>query len=405
MKKLLLSILLFSVLVPNRWAADTEPLAPFLKLTGSSRQSALGGAYAGAWADSDTVTINPAGLYGIEGVNGHLTYFSLYEGFNYISGFVGNSFEFGTLGINFAHFSSGSEEGTVFNSSGDLVKSGESISAAGNAISVTYANTFLWGIATGASIKLVQENFSNPPLTMVAADIGASKRFLQDRLVLGASLMNIGPGKKRADDSGITDQLPIFGRIGAGFVAFRRKNHEVTLFTDMTATKAENIGFHVGAEYNVFRYVFLRGGYEPTSLAEKMSLGAGFRYGYKKWTYALDYALRTNSDFGTSNKFTLKAVYNYDVTPEKTLRKRTKRKRQIKFGLANVPLSWDQVLRMVSAGSEDYVRVITKDGDELVGQVSSVLPDEMEIITDDGERKAIPKDNIIIMFKVLNSEQ
>jgi len=398
-----LRILLLFVTASSLWAATSEPLLPFLKLSDSARQSSLGSAYTAMYAEADAVGVNPAGIYGIKGFNGYLTYFGLFEGFKYFSGFVGQDFSFGTLGIHVIHFGASSDDGTVFNASGDLVPSGESIDSSSNAFSVTYAHSFFWDLAIGASAKVVMENFSSTPFTTVAFDVGAQKRFFRNRFIVGASILNLGPGKTRTDGTGFTDPLPILGRLGLGYLVLQKRNHQVMVLADLTGTRAEPYVVHLGAEYNLFRYAYFRIGYEPNALHERFSFGVGAKYGRGKMTYAADYGLRTHDEFGASNKVTLKAVYDWD-TVRRRVKKREKapQKKKLKFGLANVPLSWDHIIRMVSDGSEDYVRVIQKDGTETVGKLESVLPEKMELTTLSGETKEIPKENVIIMFQVLD---
>jgi len=401
MKKILLFVIA-SFFVFDLYAG--EAITPFLKISGSSRQDALGGAYAAMPVATDAVGVNPAGLFGIKGVNAYITYFSLFEGIEFTKAFVGNDFAFGVVSFSMSNLDSGKLSQTVLDSAGKVIPTQQNFGVSGKSFVASYANVFFWDLALGASLKLVREDFIDPPFTTVAIDIGAQKQFFKKRLLTGFSVFNLSPPRTRAAGSStdpvVTDLLPLTARLGLGYRQQIKKDHELVFLTDLEFAIADPVHFRLGLEYTFRNFISIRMGYIAGSADQGITSGIGVKTSLATTEYILDYGLQNHAEFGITNQFTFKIGYKWQKQVKEKVEIVEKIVEKKKFSPVGMPLSWDQITRMASAGSDNFIRIVEKNGEERTGKLVSVLPDELEIDQEDDENIFISKDNIIIMFVI-----
>jgi hypothetical protein len=317
-------------------AAANQPVAEFLRLSGSARVDGMAGAYTARGANADGVSVNPASLHGLQRLDAYFTFFELMDSTTYFRGYIGDNFgKYGTFGVNVSNISSGSIQGTTANSFGDVESNGTFFGVSGQAYALTWAHSFLWDMATGISVKVIREDFSISQETMVAVDLGVQKTFFKDKLMTGISFLNLGPPVSRGD-SGRTDNLPMMARFGLGYTVLDVRNHEVVVLTDTSLS--DDLGFQVqvGAEYKLFEMIYTRVGLFPNSPNENFAAGLGLHRMMNQTHYSIDYTMQSNKFSGLSNRITVQASWE----PETARR------------LANV-----------------RVQVILKDGSVLVGRI------------------------------------
>ena len=349
-----------TVLASSTTFAAVQSVAQFLKVSGSSRQDSLGGSYTAVRGQADALGRNPASIYGIQGLNANVTYFALAEGINYFKGFVGSASRYGTFGFSMTNIDSGAIESTSVDASGNVTTNGRIFGVSGQAFAVSYSNVFAWNMATGVSLKYVREDFATRTFNTVAFDMGAQKEFWHDRILTGVSFLNLGPGNRRSDGTGITENLPMSVRLGLGFKAYQKKDHEILFLTDTTYNSDDQVLVGTGLEYVAFNLVSARFGYSPVSLNQKFSFGLGLQTRIDKVQYALDYALQNNSDLGWSNRFTVKVSTgaSFQAAPERDSR-------------GNAPQSIEDKINALPDHQKNtvYVKVILVDSTELKGKV------------------------------------
>lgn len=286
-----------------------QPVAEFLTLSGSSRHDGMGGAYTSMFATSDAVGINPAGIYGLQRLDTFFTFFELAESTTYTRGFIGDSFgKYGVVGANIAAISSGAIENTTVNSFGDVSSTGSYFGVSGQSYSLTYANSFLWDLATGMSLKIIREDYAVSQSTMYAADIGFQRNFFGDVLRVGAAALNIGPSVERSE-SNTADYLPLTTKLGVGYKTLDVHNHKIVVNTDVGWSVDRDFLLNIGFEYTMFEHIFVRAGMFPLSPDDSFAVGMGFRKLFNETNYAVDYAMHNNRNIGLTNRITVKASW------------------------------------------------------------------------------------------------
>ena len=187
--------LLLIIILVLPFQSGHAALAEFLTISGSARQDAAGGSFSAIPMHADGVGTNPASVEQFTDLHGFFTYAPFFHGVNYFKGYIGDRFKYGSFGIQFTSWDSGSIESTEVDSNGNISKTGKKFGFSGQAFGLTYANSFFWGVSTGATLKLIREDLATLTYNTVGIDLGAQKQILKNRLMFGVSVLNSGPAQ------------------------------------------------------------------------------------------------------------------------------------------------------------------------------------------------------------------
>ncbi|MDD4050718.1 MAG: PorV/PorQ family protein [candidate division Zixibacteria bacterium] len=113
-------------------------------------------------------------------------------------------------------------------------------------------------------------------------------------LMLHASAANIGPAFTFITED---QSQPSIYRAGVGY-----HRDQLSATADYVNIKSGEGHLHLGGEYLVHKYLFLRGGYQTGYDSRNFSAGAGFIYDQLRIDYAF---VPYKSDMGSSHRFTL----------------------------------------------------------------------------------------------------
>jgi hypothetical protein len=293
MKALLAAVLLASPAL----GAET---AAFLDIGPGARAIGLGGAYTALADDADAVYWNPAGLARLEKRNASLSHAELNQG---------NRHDF----LSYAHPTSRAVLGAAFTylSYGQLTgrdAMGRTTGAynASDAAGAIGAGVKTEDIDFGGSIKFIQSHIGSAQASGVAFDAGVRREepLSSGKLVIGASLRNMGPGLKY---DGQRNDLPLRASFGGAYKFAGGHALAVELQNGPRGAGSEG---GAGGEYQAMEGVFLRLGYTSKSAAAD---GTGFDaargltigLGMKRGGYSLDYAAQAAGALGATHRFTL----------------------------------------------------------------------------------------------------
>lgn len=274
----------------------------FLKLDIGARAAGMGGAFAGVADDSTAMYWNPAGLDRIPDGNLSLMHAALFEDisydwFSYAQAVLG----VGTIGIGAQYMSYGSIK--KLDSTG--LETG-SMNPTDSALMIAYANKF-FGVHAGISVKYISSTIDSSA-SAYAFDAGVMKGFMQDRLMFGAVVQNVGTGLKYVNDEA---PLPMNIKIGGAYNL--SENWLVAL--DINSPVDNEAAFAGGSEYvqslNKDLSVALRAGYntrnKDTGGLNGVTVGAGIDYA----GYTIDYAFVPYGNLGDTQRIALTIKFGY----------------------------------------------------------------------------------------------
>lgn len=287
---LCLSVYLFAF-VSKDGAGTTS--GQFLKLGAGARAPAMGEAFAGISDDATAIYWNPAGLNNIVQKEISLMYAMWFEEINHNNIFYVHPTEIGNFGAGIQYISYGTLEGLDENGN-----PADDFSPTDLSITISYAREIA-KINLGASAKYISSKIKETA-TAFAIDIGAMKKFKDDKLSLGFVLQNLGTGLKYIKEE---DPLPMRIKIGAGY----KIKENITTGFDITLPSDNEIIIGLGGEYN-YRIkentiVSARLGYNTTAKDVEgglKGLTAGLGGNYK--TYKIDYAFVPYGDLGITHR-------------------------------------------------------------------------------------------------------
>ncbi len=283
-------------------AAQGTSTYDFLRLDEGARAAALGGSFTASTDDPNAIFYNPAGLATLSARRISVGFFKHLMDINagYASfgteipqlGFVGGGIEY----INYGEFKRTGEEGQ------DL----GTFSAGELALSAGYAGQLQEGLLYGANAKFIYSSIAEVASTAAAIDLGLQYAAVPGRLLVGASLMNLGTQIEPYVNT--REDLPLDFKIGAAIypehlpAAIMVDFHKLNEFQDNFGDRLKQ--FSVGAEFTVSPNVFLRFGYNNEQRQELkvgsssglsgLSIGGGIATG----SYTIDYAFTSYGDIG-----------------------------------------------------------------------------------------------------------
>lgn len=279
-------------------AAQTSTAVPFLLISPSSRNSAMGEAGVAIANDVSAVFWNPAGLgfqKGMELSLNHSNWLPQFQQsdlfFEYASYKMDVPATGGTLGAALTYLNLGEfERRDEGNNSLGTFKSYEI------AFTAAYGTRLDEDIALGVGLRLIHSSLSqvgtareqgSGTATAVAGDIGVlyrpSKLMLPfsdtdigGRLALGASISNIGPSISYIDESQ-SDPLPTALRLGFAYDLVHEKYNTLTWTTDVTKLLVSRTDRTADPFYEaVYK------SWEGDNVLNTFTLGTGFEYWYSQ---------------------------------------------------------------------------------------------------------------------------
>ncbi|MDD5630283.1 MAG: PorV/PorQ family protein [Elusimicrobia bacterium] len=296
------------MLAPSAFSAGAAGTAgaEFLKLAGSARESALGGAAAAGAQGADALFSNPAGLASLRPDSrseASLSYDNLLE-----SSYLGSAAwgrplgRSGAVGAELVYFSQDAQ--TAYNGQGDAVGSFRPYDLA---VGAAYARRF-GGFAAGAGLKLIRSSVDDASGTSAAVDFGAQAPgvvLVGDRpLDIGAYVSNLGPPIKVG---GASAPLPLAIVGGALWHLADPVDASFDLHLPSDQDPYVSLGVEASYRFDQRRHsAFLRLGYDQSHARELdgaagMTAGGGLDLG----SFRVDYAWVPYGDLGMQNRVTL----------------------------------------------------------------------------------------------------
>jgi long-subunit fatty acid transport protein len=311
-KRILLSLAVIGVTLctcPVVLRAGGTTTYDFLRSDVSARAAALGGSFVTMIDDPNSIFYNPAGLASLTGNRVSFGFFKHLMDINsgYASygteipklGFVG----FGAVYINYGQFQQTGEEGQNLGTFG----------AGEFALSAGYAGELESGFNYGVNAKFIYSSIANYNSSGAAVDFGLLYSAVPQRLILGASLLNLGTQFNPYINT--REDLPLDLKIGASIypehlpavilVSFDGLNEQQNNFGNRLKA------FAVGVEFTASPNVQLRFGYNNEN-RQDLTIGqsAGFAglslgIGFTNNTYNIDYGYTSYGKIGDLHRVSI----------------------------------------------------------------------------------------------------
>ena len=285
--------------------------APFLRISPSARQVALGEAFAALADDINLLRYNVGGLGNIDRVMLAVNFHNWIDDTH--QGAVGLALpsRFGVLGFDFTYFNEGQIE--VLDES--FRKTGATTLSEDFVFSAAYGSGLQWRgirIAFGAAFRLLRQNLVGERSSASAIDLGAH---LRHRAVsLAATVQNIGFDQVRFKE--LESSLPRTLRLGAAIEVPFPESARLALAADAAWTRSQSMRSYLGGELVIGELIALRAGYQVHhSSPSPFSAGFGL-YIPMAWLARsltrFDYAYSPLEDFETTaHRFSL--LFNFNA--------------------------------------------------------------------------------------------
>ncbi len=329
MKKIIIIYLAFVVAVFAQSKVGSTA-SPFLNIGNGARAIGMGSAFTGTANDISALYWNPAGASRV-GTNSAMFTQSNWIAdikYNWVAGMMDIG-DLGTIGVSLTYLDYGDMEITTMS---DQEGTGQYFSAHDMAFGITYAANLTDRFSIGGSVKYIENKIWEVSASTVAFDLGIL--FYSDfaGIRLGATITNLGPdmqlnGKNLFIEHDIdpnnygnnsrilarweTDQfpLPLTFKIGLASDILDIEDHKFTLAADIMHPNDNDEYVNLGAEYQMFNILSLRGGYKSLFLdnsEEGLTLGFGLKYDIAdNLGVYFDYAYQDVKVFGNAQHFSL----------------------------------------------------------------------------------------------------
>jgi len=293
-------VALLFLLTPALALADPgETGFAFLKLGVGARPMGMGSAYVAIADDPTAVYWNPAGLATISKTQVTAMHNEWIQDFRQEFVAVGAKAGPGSLGFGFSGFYADEFErrddtGVLTGHFGfnDIAMTG------------AYGLPVTKGLDAGLAVRYVREMIDQESATSLMADLGAQYRLRDTGVAFGAAIQNLGGDSKFVSES---FPIPMTWRVGAAATRpLAKLQGRGTLTAELRQAKADDMHFHIGAEYSYKEHVALRVGGKFGYDNEDVSFGLGLA---KDW-FHFDYAMvPLSSDLGTTHFFSVTGVF------------------------------------------------------------------------------------------------
>ena len=300
----ILSVLLFeNVVIAAFSSADLGTTsATFLKLGAGARPAAMGNCYVGVADDSTAIYWNPAGLDQITEKNGSATLMHAvwlediyYDWVSYALPIE----KWGVFGIGVQYLSYGSLAG--YDNTG---LSTGNFSPTDTAVSLAYARN-IRGFDFGINLKYITSTIVNTA-TAYAADIGVIKKFVNQKLTLGACVQNMGTSLTYLSER---EPLPFNVKVGGSYKIKTNRLAAADINAPIDGPQYYGAGTEYVQKIKGSLEVAVRGGYNTQNINTGGINGFTVGLGIKYFMYSLDYAFVPYGDLGNTNKISLSVAF------------------------------------------------------------------------------------------------
>lgn len=274
----------------------------FLKIAPAAREASMGEAGVSVTDDVNAIFFNPAGLAYIEKPQVMVSHIRWLAGSSHNALAVAIPYRRMVYGISVVSLNIPSfEETTVFEPEGTR----RMVNAGDLAIGFAIARRFTEQLVIGGHVKFVKESLDDYSITNILADIGAAYYTGFRDLRLGFSLQHFGPDMKVVNQNFRT---PLIFRLGAADELVRTDNYRLTVTAEIVHPTDAKEWVNTGLELNLFRAVFVRGGYRFNSDISGFSTGFGIMTPKSNFgRLSIDYAfVPTITVFESVHRFSLK---------------------------------------------------------------------------------------------------
>lgn len=298
--RLVISLCVFTILAGTpSWGANKNAgtsAAPFLKMGGSARPTAMGNAFVGMADDVNATLLNPAGLAFLERPEITAMQAQVFQDIDYQYGAFAYPSSVGAIGI--------SAQTLKVN---DLDRRGTDESLLGNfdsldsAYGLSYARVVTPRLSLGGTIRFIDQEIDTYSASTWGGDIGALYKFERWPVNFGFAIRNFGQKVTFQEES---DPLPLTIVYGFGG---RFLNDRLNVGLEARHPRDNDMQFGLGAEWNQrlvgeFRSA-LRAGYDSLGKdadgADGLTFGGGL--GFKQFTF--DMAWVPFGDLGNTIRY------------------------------------------------------------------------------------------------------
>ena len=286
----------------------------FLKVMMDARSTGMGEAHAAAVQSTSAVFWNPAALTQISKLGVSFYYLDWLLDTSHSS--VAAAYRIpniGTIGVHAMVTHIGDIDVTTVDALGFIGDTynpgltGETISPSAMSVGLSFARQLTDKLSFGLTSKYVKEDLVAEEASTVVFDGGLTFDTGFKTLRLAAVIRHFGPEVKYIDQS---YPLPQTFTIGVAGILFGDPNaflgnspdHKLLFAYDMAQPRDYNQQHHVGLEYALKDFIFLRSGYKFNFDEE----GPAFGFGFKMSNMCIDYSY---SDFGQ----VLDSVHRFSV--------------------------------------------------------------------------------------------
>ncbi|MBN1899376.1 MAG: hypothetical protein JW827_11410 [Spirochaetes bacterium] len=277
MKQIALTVLFILLMALNVFAG-TSALSLDVSANAYERVTGYGGVAMGD--DIGGISYNPAVVAHIRSISGTLTHLNYVEDVGMLYGnFVYPMEKFNIAGrFGYLYMPS-----IIDNQTGEELGYSEFFFGAGSAYQLHKR------ISAGANINFYTAKIANTSGSTFFVNAGA--QYMTDlpitgyhKLIIGGSVLNLGPGIKFIEDP---CALPLNFNLGLKYIYDR----DYRLFLGLRkAMDTESLLWSLGGELDLFRFLSVRmSGYKDLNEQLKFNMGVGFKISYSGYDFLLDY--------------------------------------------------------------------------------------------------------------------
>jgi hypothetical protein len=302
----------------------------FLKIEPSARVAAMGNTGASLFGESSAAVFNPASLGRLDKSDvqfSHLDWL-VESDYNYASLAVKVA-EVGTFFLQIISLNSGEIEVRTVN---QPLGTGERYDVGNFALGTGYGRMITDRVSIGVQVNYWQERIWHSSISGLGLNFGIQYQLTSNGPTLGASVANFGlrSGYDGTDlyveydfDSDVfgdndklpaglrTDEysLPTNFRVGLSWPVQLHDNNRLLIAIDGSNPNDNNQSVRLGAEWQLFNYFYLRGGYRDLFLDKSeggMTLGGGIDISYaQNYTLHFDYAWADYGRLDVAHRLTI----------------------------------------------------------------------------------------------------
>ncbi|MBN2091030.1 PorV/PorQ family protein [candidate division KSB1 bacterium] len=299
---ILSTLLLFSTLLAQNGQSVSKvgmTAASFLEIGAGARAIGMGGAFVGTANDASALYWNPGGISRLSRAEVILVHTEWLADLQYeFAGAVLPLNRFGTLGFSLTALHIGEMKVTTI----DYPQgTGELFSANDLSLAVSYGISLTDRFSIGFTGKYIHQQIWKESAQGMALDIGTLFITGFHNMRIGASLTNFGTDMRMAGDDLLvyydldpnkmgnnertfaelkTDSwpLPLTFQAGIAIDLLKNEMNQLTLAIDAVHPSDNTESLHIGVEYGLHNWFFLRGGYRDLFLRDTeggLTLGGG----------------------------------------------------------------------------------------------------------------------------------